>query len=109
MRNIGPMRTIPSVYMRQLIYQLSERKFRKNQLILRKGEISDYCYFVLKGEVNVYVQVDDIEQDDEMKEYLNNNYQERFFDQEGSSPRSITKGMRESSTFAPKNKDKYLC
>jgi CRP-like cAMP-binding protein len=41
---------------------------------LRKGEISDYCYFVQKGIVSVYVQVDDIEQDEELKDYLNNNF-----------------------------------
>lgn len=59
-RNVGAFRVIPNHAVKSIIYKLNEKKFPKNTIILRMGEVAEYAYFILRGKVGVYVFVGDI-------------------------------------------------
>ena len=71
-RNVSVFRVIPNHVVQKIMLKLAEKRFYKDTFILKMGEVSDTCYFVLRGRVGVYAFTGDFydyEQTDSIDNY----------------------------------------
>lgn len=58
---IAAFKTLSEVEIRAILDNLNVRTFKKGTILLREGQVSDLCYFVLQGCVRQYYLVDGVE------------------------------------------------